>query len=65
MGFEYSTGRKKVLYLVKWTGYPEPSEWSEEPLEHLPRALVREFHKRHPEAAMDDNLKLKKKVRRR
>ena len=60
---EYSTGRKKVLYLIKWTGYPEQSEWTEEPLEHLPRALVREFHKRHPEAAMDD--KLKKKVRRR
>ena len=63
MGSEYSTGRKKVLYLIKWTGYPEQSKWTEEPLEHLPRALVREFHKRHPEAAMDD--KLKKKVRRR
>ena len=63
MGSEYSTGRKKVLYLIKWTDYPEQSEWSEEPLEHLPRALVREFHKRHPEAAMDD--KLKKNVRRR
>ena len=62
MGSEYSTCRKKVLYLIKWKGYPEQSEWTEEPLEHLPRALVREFHKRHPEGAMDD--KLKKKVRR-
>ena len=54
MGSEYSTGRKKVLYLIKWKGYPKQSKWTVEPLEHLPRALVREFHKRHPEAAMDD-----------
>ena len=39
------------------------SEWTEEPLEHLPGILVRELHKRNPDAAMDD--KLKKKVRRR
>ena len=57
MGSEYSTGRKKVLYLIKWTGYPEQSVRTEEPLEHFPRALVREFHKHHPEAAMDDKLK--------
>ena len=63
MGSDYSMGRKKVLYLIKWTVYPEQSEWNEVRLEHLPRALVREFHKRHPEAAMDE--KLKKKVRRR
>ena len=63
MGSEYSTGRKKVLYLIKWTGYPEQSEWTEEPFEYLPRVLVREFHERHPEAAIDD--KLKKQVRRR
>ena len=63
MGSENSTGRKNVLYRIKWTGYPEQSEWTEEPFEHWPRALVREFHKRHPEATMDD--KLKKKVMRR
>ena len=57
MGSEYSTGRKKVLYLIKWTGYPAQSEWTAEPLEHLPRTLVREFHKRYPEAAMDDKLR--------
>ena len=63
MGSEYCTGGKKVQYLIKWKGYPEQSEWTEEDLEHLPRALVREFHIRHPEAAMDNQLK--KKVRRR
>ena len=31
MGSEYSMGRKKVLYLIKWTGYSEQSEWTEEP----------------------------------
>ena len=62
MGSEYSTGRKKVLYIIKWKGYRSQSMWTEEPLEHFPRALVREFHKRHPEADMD--YQLKNKVRR-
>jgi transposase InsO family protein len=56
MSSQYDTDRKKVLYLIKWEGYPEQSDWTEEPLEHLPRALVRAFHKRHPEAAMDAKL---------
>ena len=43
-GSEYSTGRKKVLYLIKWKEYLEHSKWTGEPLEHLPRALVQEFH---------------------
>ena len=57
MGSHYNAERKQVLYLIKWKGYPEESEWTEEPLEHLPRALVRPFHTRHPGAAMDDKLK--------
>ena len=57
MGSHYNTEWKKVLYLIKWKGYLEESEWTEEPLEHLPRALVRSFHARHPGAAMDDKLK--------
>ena len=28
---EYSTGRKKVLFLIKCGGYLEQSEWTEEP----------------------------------
>ena len=63
LGSYYNTERKKVLYLIKWKGYEEESEWTEEPLEHLPRALVRSFHTRHPAAAMDDKLKPKKKGR--
>jgi len=44
-GYEYQTGyeveeimrsqfnkeRKKVLYLVKWKGYPDKTDWTEEP----------------------------------
>ena len=57
MESNYNTERKRVLYLIKWTGYLEESEWTEEALEHLPRALVCSFHARHPGAAMDDKLK--------
>ena len=57
MGSHCNAERKKVLYLIKWKGYLEESEWTVEPLEHLPRALVRSFHARHPGAAMDDKLK--------
>ena len=56
IGSHYNTKRKKVLYLIKWKGYLEESEWTVEPLEHLPRALVRSFHLRHPGATMDDKL---------
>ena len=61
MGSQYSTNKKKVLYLIKWEGYPEESEWTEEPLQHLPRALVREFHGRLSGAAMDARLKRARK----
>ena len=57
MGSHYNAERKKVLYLIKWKGYLEESEWTEEPLEHLPHAIVRSFHTRHPGATMDDKLK--------
>ena len=57
MGSHYNAKRKKVLYLIKWKGYLEESEWTEEPLEHLASALVRSFHVRHPGAGMDDKLK--------
>ena len=57
MGSHYNAKTKKVLYLIKWKGYLEESEWTEEPLQHLPRALVRSFHARHPGAAMDNKLK--------
>ena len=57
MGSYYNAERKKVLCLIKWKGSLEESVWTEEPLEHLPCALVRSFQARHPGAAMDDKLK--------
>src|SRR6266550_2604198 len=63
MGSHYNAERKKVLYLIRWKDYPKESQWTEEPLEHLPRAMVRSFHTRHPGAAMDDKLKKKTRTR--
>ena len=57
MESHYNAERKKVLYLIIWKGYLEESAWTEEPLEHLPHALVPSFHARHPGASMDDKLK--------
>src|ERR1700712_2354959 len=57
MGSQFSTDSDRVLYLVRWVGYPEKSEWTEEPLDHLPRAMVKAFHKRHPSAPKDAKLK--------
>ena len=57
MWSHYNAEQKKVLYLIKWEGYLEESEWTEEPLEHFARALVRLFYARHPGATMDDKLK--------
>ena len=56
MGSQYNTEKNKVLYHIRWKGYPVQSEWTAEPLEHLPWAMVREFHEHHPEAAMDTKL---------
>ena len=57
MGSHYNAEGNRVLYLIKWKWYPEESEWTEEPLEHLPRALVLAFHASHPGAAMDARLR--------
>ena len=57
MQSHYNAEWKKVLYPIKLKGYLEESEWTEEPLAHLPCALVRSFHVRYPAATMDDKLK--------
>ena len=57
MGSYYNAVGNKVLYLIKWKGYPEESEWTEEPLEHSPPALVHAFHASHSGAAMDARLR--------
>ena len=57
MESHYNAEANKVLYLIKRKGYPEESEWTEEPLEHLPRALVCAFHASHPGAATGARLR--------
>ena len=63
MESHYNGKRKKVLYLIKWKGYLEESEWTEEPLEHLPRTHVHSFHTRHHGAAMENKLKCRARGR--
>ena len=55
-GSHYNTAGNKVLYLIKWKGYQEESEWTDEHPEHLPCALVRAFKASHPGDAMDARL---------
>jgi len=57
MGSQFNKKRKKVLYLVKWKEYPENTDWTEEPYENFDKKeLLREFHKRNPQAAKDRRL---------
>jgi hypothetical protein len=58
MGSQYSKERKRVLYLVKWKGYPEEADWTEEPYENFDdKRLLKEYHKRNPQAAKDIRIK--------
>ena len=53
----YNAEENKVLYCIKWKGYPEESEWTEEPKAHLPSALVHVFHISYPRAPIDARLR--------
>lgn len=53
------TRRKRVLYLVKWLGFPPERDWTYEPFENFSEAArqkLEEFHK-HPGSAMDYRLR--------
>jgi len=51
MGSQFNKERKKVLYLGKWKGCPEETDWTEKPYENFEeKELLREFHKRNPQA---------------
>jgi hypothetical protein len=57
MGSQFNKEKKKVLYLVKWKGYPDETDWTEEPYENFnDKKLLREFHVRNPQAAKDKRL---------
>jgi hypothetical protein len=57
MGSQFNKEQKKVLYVVKWTGYPQETEWTEEPYVNWDeKEQLREFHMRNPQAANDEGL---------
>jgi len=57
MGSQFNQETKRVLYLVKWKGYPEETDWTEEPYENFNnRKFLREFHRRNPQAVKDKRL---------
>jgi len=57
MGSQFNKVRKKVLYLVKWKGYPDETDWTKEPYENFDdNTLLKEFHTRNPQAAKDKRI---------
>lgn len=59
----YNKSQKKILYLVKWEGYPEREHWTEEPYENFlvsEEAVerLREFHKNNPNRPRDRRIVL-------
>lgn len=61
MDSSWDRAKKRVMYLVKWKGYPEKKHWTNEPYENLSiteGALdeVRRYHREHPKAAKDHRL---------
>jgi hypothetical protein len=58
MGSQYSNERKRVLYQVKWMGYADEAEWTEEPYENFEdKELLKQYHKRNPQAAKNDRIR--------
>jgi hypothetical protein len=58
LGSQYSKERKRVLYLVKWKGYQEEADWTVEPYENFDdKRLLKEYHRRNPQAAKDNRIK--------
>ena len=60
MGSSYSRGQRRVLYLIRWEGYPDEKSWTEEPYEHLENCvdLLRDFHSKNPAASRDHRFSL-------
>jgi hypothetical protein len=57
MGSQFNKERKKVLYLVKWKGYPDETDCIEEPYENFDnKKLLKQFHMQNPQAAKDKQL---------
>ena len=58
MGSQYSKEWEQVLYLVKWKGYPEEADWTEETYENFnDKRLLVEYDRRNPQAVKDNRIK--------
>jgi len=52
MGGQFNKEWKKDLYLVKWKGYSEETDWIEEPYENFDdKQILKGFHVGNPQAA--------------
>jgi hypothetical protein len=54
----YKSGNR-VLYLVKWLGWPNKKDWMAEPFDHFSvggQETLREFHLKYPDAPRDYRL---------
>jgi hypothetical protein len=58
MGSQYSKESQWVLYLVKWTGYPEEADWTAKPYKNFDeKKLIMEYHRRNSEGTKDNWIK--------
>jgi hypothetical protein len=59
VGSQFNKEWKKILYLVKWKGYPDETDWTEEPYKYFDdKKLPRELNVRNPQAAKDQRLEV-------
>jgi len=52
---------KRILYLVRWLGYPERKDWTKEPFDNFSLGSLeklREFHRQNPDVLRDYRLSL-------
>lgn len=61
MASTWDVTQSRVLYLVKWDGWPDRKDWTEEPFEHFSDGglkLLVEFHRNNPRAPKDHRVRL-------
>jgi hypothetical protein len=58
MGSQCSKEQKQVLNQVKWKGYAEEADWTEEPYENYDdKKLLMEYHKMNLQGAKNNRIK--------
>jgi hypothetical protein len=58
MRSQHSKEQIQFFYLVKWKGYPEEADWTEESYENFDdKRLLKEYDNRNSQAAKDIRIK--------